>query len=86
MLAKKANGAVVVLVIVIILIIMYWIVNLSFRECSSDKDCGADRYCGSDFKCHEKIINRVEYNLTGPAAIIGLAIIIAAIILKWRRR
>lgn len=85
MLGKRANAGAIVLLIIVILILIYWIVNLSSRECNSDKDCGTDRYCGSDFKCHDKIINKVEYNLMGPAVILGIAIIVGAIILRWKR-
>jgi len=86
MLGKKANAAVILLALILIIIVVYWIVNLSSRECNHDDECGTDRYCGSDFKCHDKIINRVEYSLMGPALVVGFAIVIGAIILRWKGR
>jgi len=52
------------------------------HECNSDSDC--DGYCGSDFKCHAfpVIENTVHTSWTVPAAILGLAIIIAAFVLR----
>jgi len=82
---KKANAAVIVLVIILLVVIISWGANFAGRGCSKDADCGTDYYCGSDFECHEfKIIEKTEvhYDLLLPAAIIGMAIIIAAIIWK----
>ena len=77
-----------VLFIIIIVIIIVWLVNLSNRECSKDSDCSDGFYCGSDFSCHEfKIVEKTTVNndLIGAGIIIAVAIIIAAIILRYRR-
>ncbi len=55
------------------------------KECKLNSDCQADNYCGSDFKCH--IFPNIENNIvkndwTTPAAIIGLAIVVSAMILR----
>lgn len=84
--SKKANIAVGILVIIIIIIIVVWLVNISGRECTQDSQCGSESYCGSDFKCHkipiiEKTITQNQYGRA--ATILGFAMIIAAVILKW---
>ncbi len=89
MLNKRANGVVAVLVVIIIIVVIVWLVGLAGRECSNDSDCGADHYCGSDYSCHEfKVVEKTEvnYSLLGPSFVIGLAIIIGALILRYRRK
>lgn len=78
---KKADALLVVILIIIILLVI--IFSRALRECSSDDDCPAGSYCGSDFKCHE-IPVKVEYKnaFLVPSLTIGLAIIIAAIIMS----
>lgn len=89
---KKANEAIIaVLVVIIVIIIIAWLVNLGSKECRSDKHCEEDSYCGSDFTCHkipviEKTVVNQEYDFTSAALILGIAIIIAAVILKWKRK
>ncbi len=88
MLDKKANGVVIVLVIIIIIVVIAWLVGLAGRECKNDSDCGADHYCGSDYSCHEfKIVQKTEvnYDLLMPSFVIGIAIIIGAVILRYRK-
>jgi len=82
---KRAEIVSIILVIIIITIALGWLVNLGSRECRSDSQCPADNYCGSDFSCHqiptiEKTL--VKNNLITPSIIIGIAIIIAAIVLR----
>ena len=87
---KKADGGLTaIVIIVVILIFIGWLVNLSNRDCSKDNDCKDGQYCGSDFSCHDfKIVEKdtivQQFSLTGPAIIIGIAIVIAAIILKGK--
>ena len=83
---KKADAGLTLIIIILIFLFLGWIVNLSQRECKSNKDCGSEAYCGSDFSCHtyptiQKTV--VQYNFFWPAVIIGLAIVIVAMILKW---
>lgn len=83
---KRAEaGLVLILIIVIVILLFGWLINVSQRECKSNRDCGSEAYCGSDFQCHQypniqKTI--VQYNLFWPAVIIGIAIMLAAWILK----
>ena len=89
--SKKANGALIILVVVVIIIILYLIIDAATKECWKDTDCGQERYCGSDFKCHDmKIINKTiinnDYGLWKAAIIVAIAIIIAALILRWKRK
>ncbi|MCF7861980.1 hypothetical protein K9M79_07100 [Candidatus Woesearchaeota archaeon] len=88
-LSKKGTVALAVVIIVIVALIFFgWLINLNNRECSSDNDCGDDSYCGSDFACHEHIIveKTIEKNdLIIPSIFVGIAIIVGAIILKWKR-
>jgi hypothetical protein len=84
---KAVVPAVLGVIIVIIVVLVIW--NYAGRECSKDTDCGNERYCGSDFKCHEfKIIQKTEINnnFMIPAIIVGIAIIIAAIVLRGKKR
>jgi hypothetical protein len=58
------------------------------RECNLNSDCGSERFCGSDFKCHDypsiqKTVN--NYNFMPAATIIALAIVLAALILRFKR-
>ena len=83
---RKGSAAVVVLVIIIILIVVGWLISISGRECKKNEDCKADHYCGSDFKCHEfPVIIKEKNNLFWPSVIIIIAIIIGAIILKYKK-
>ncbi len=83
---KKGEAVLaVILIIIIIVIFLGWLVNVGTKECRSDSECGNDNYCGSDFSCHQiPVIEKtiVKNNLIVPSLIIGLAIIIAAIVLK----
>lgn len=90
MLDKKAQGAGIALIIIIIIIIIYAIIVNAVKECRSDTDCGSERYCGSDFKCHDmKIVQKTiiqnQYETWKAALVLGIAIIIAALILRWKR-
>lgn len=60
------------------------------RECSKDAQCGENKYCGADFSCHQipqititKTEVRTDY--TTPAAILGISIVLASLILKKRQ-
>jgi hypothetical protein len=85
---KKAVAAAVLWVIIVVLAI--WIITYyAGRECSKDTDCGSDKYCGSDFKCHQfKVIEKTEvhYDFLLPAVFIAIAIIIAAFVLRGKKR
>jgi hypothetical protein len=86
---KKAASAVMVIIIIVVAIFLYWLVTgtMQKKECKKDSECGEGYYCGSDFACHEfKVVekNVIEYNLLVPSIILGFAIIIAAIILRWK--
>jgi len=57
----------------------------SQRECNHNGDCRATAYCGSDFSCHEYPhvqTTNVQYDFTKAAAIVGLAIILGAVIVR----
>ncbi len=82
---KKANIGIAVLITVIVLIVLWWLLGFASRQCSYDSQCPADNYCGSDFKCHQhKVVERnvVVNDYSTPAAIIAIALIIAALIIK----
>lgn len=88
---KKADGGLTAIVIIIIIIVFLgWLVNVANRECNKNSDCAKDEYCGVDYGCHEiPVITKTEtpvqrtYNFIGPSVIIGIALIITAIILRW---
>jgi len=77
---------IIFLTIIFSAIALFALIDISSRECRSDSQCPADNYCGSDFSCHqiptiEKTV--VKNNLILPSIIIGIAIIIAAIVLRF---
>jgi len=86
---KRADGGLtVVLVVIIVVIFLGWLANLGSKECRSNTDCGNEFYCGSDFACHQiPVIEKtiVQNNLVVPSIIIGIAIVIAALILRWNK-
>ena len=84
---KRAEIFSIVLIIIVITIALGWLVNINSRECRSNSQCPTDNYCGSDFSCHqiptiEKTI--IKNNLLVPSIILGLAIIIAATVLRFK--
>jgi len=87
---KKGNIMIIVIVVwIIIAIIMVGSVVLLYkntvgaRECRNDSDCPSNNYCGSDFACHQfKIVEQTENRYTGAAIIVGIAIVVAAYILR----
>jgi len=86
---KKAELLTILIVITFILFATIgfgtWLINLGSRECKTNSQCGSDSYCGSDFACHQiPVIEKtiVQNNFVVPSIIIGIAIVIAAIILK----
>lgn len=82
---KKADGAVIVLIIILIILVLGWWYNISQRECDDNNDCDDNYYCGSDFECHEiPIVTEVKNGLLLPSIIIGIAIIIGAVILRYK--
>jgi len=88
MINKKSEAGLTVLLIIIIAVLFFgWLINIGQRECRSNKDCGSEAYCGSDFSCHtypniQKTV--AQYHFLAPSIIIGIAIIIAAIIFRWK--
>ncbi|MBC8500370.1 MAG: hypothetical protein ISS25_01760 [Nanoarchaeota archaeon] len=95
MLGKKGDVAVIIILIIIIIVVIVWLISLALRECRQDNDCEEDYYCDSDFTCNkipviEKtttpvIINRDYSGLAKYFTFLGLAVIIGAIILKFKR-
>lgn len=86
---KGEMGLLVILIIIIVLFFFGWLINVSQRECKTNRDCGSEAYCGSDFSCHQypsiqKTV--VQYSLFWPAIIIGMAIVAAAWIFRQQPR
>lgn len=86
---KSAELLTILIVITFILFAVMgfggWLIDLSSRECRSDKQCPGDNYCGSDFACHQiPVIEKtiVQNNFVVPSIIIGIAIVLSSIILK----
>lgn len=83
--SKKASGSFILIALVIFLSV-WWLVNVSSRECNTNNDCSSESYCGSDFTCRtypniQKTV--VQYSLLWPSVIIALALIITTLILRW---
>lgn len=83
--SKKASLAVAVVIVIALFIIFAQIISLSKRECSFDRDCASDSYCGSDYQCHKYPVI-TETNYVPAALIIGISLIIAAVILRWKKQ
>ena len=76
----------IVLLTLVILLFLGWLITVNKRECTTDNQCGEGYYCASDFGCHKMPVYEktvVETSLVAPAVIIGLAIILAAIVMRW---
>ena len=59
------------------------------KECNFNSDCQSGNYCGSDFKCHSfPVIENtiVKNDWATPAAILGLAVVFAAFILRRKQQ
>lgn len=88
--SKKAEiGIGAIFLVAILVFFAGWLIETNQRECRSNKDCGSASYCGSDFACHEyPVIQQtvVKYNLLFPSLIIGIAIVAAAFIYRWKSR
>lgn len=83
---KKGMALGIAIIVVIALFIIFSkIIELAQRECGGDKDCSGDSYCGSDFRCHEyPVITKNNYF---PAALaLGLCVVAAAVILRWKKQ
>ncbi len=92
MLGKKGDVMLVtILILIILVIIIMFVDNFALRGCRRDSECGDNSYCGVDKECHthpvierEIIKERVAQDLLFPSVILGLALIIAAVIYKWK--
>ena len=85
---KKASAIILVLVIILIVIAVLWVKGIASRECSKDSDCGDRFYCGSDFACHEfqvVEVTNVTNNYLLPSLIVGIALIAAALIMRYKK-
>ena len=74
---------------VVILVFIGWLINIGIRECNSDSQCGSGYYCGVDHSCHKMPVveKQVMHNsLVLPAIIIGLAIILAAVVIRFGQK
>lgn len=86
---KAEAGLVIVLVIIVVLFFFGWLINVSQRECKTNRNCGSESYCGSDFACHQyPAIQKtvIEYNFFWPAVILGMAIVASVWIFKQPRQ
>ena len=84
---KKGNAAAIILVIIIIIVLIGWWASIANRECTSDLECGEEHYCGADYKCRQiPIIEKtiINHDYTQASLILGVFIVIAAIIIKWK--
>jgi len=84
---KKGIAPIIVIVILCVIILIFYVMDVSQRECNSNKDCSKNSYCGADNACHEfpKQIVVTEHNYILPAIILSIALIVAAYIFKGGR-
>jgi len=89
-LSKKGFAWAGLLAFVVVIGLVVSFSNVATRECSKDTQCGETKYCGSDFSCHKIPVitvtkNEVKYEYTQAAALLSIAIVMAALILKKRQ-
>ena len=86
---KKAEAATAIIIVIIIIVFLGWLINVGNRECNSNGDCKDNYYCGVDYNCHQiPVIEKeivIQNNYVWPSVIIGMSIIVAAVILRYRR-
>jgi len=89
LLHKKADAVAAIIIVLIIVIFLGWLISIGNRECNSNKDCRDGYYCTVEHSCNKiPVIEKeiiVQNNYIWPSVVIGLAIIIAAIILRYKR-
>ncbi len=89
LLNKKADAVAAIFIVLIIVVFLGWLINIGNRECNSNNDCGDGYYCSVEHACNKipvlekEVVVQRSYVL--PALIIGLAIVVAAIILRYRK-
>tara|TARA_Y100000310_G_scaffold284739_2_gene307711 strand:+ start:300 stop:605 length:306 start_codon:yes stop_codon:yes gene_type:complete len=84
---KKGNAAAWIIIVIIIIILIGWWYSVANRECTTDRECGEEMYCGADYACHQiPVIEKtiVNHDYTKAAFILGIFIVIAALINKWK--
>ena len=85
---KKAILCHIIPIIIVVGLVWLFIfaIKLTYtEECSSNGDCGSNSYCGSDKKCHN-MPTKVNRDFTSAIIIIGISLIIAFILLTWKRK
>ncbi|MFC1691448.1 hypothetical protein ACFL0W_04685 [Nanoarchaeota archaeon] len=89
---NKKGAIAIIIAVILAIIILIMLFTYAARECNSDSECAEEEYCASDFSCHPVpivqetyVTNNVTYNLTKAALILGLAIVVAAYILRKKR-
>jgi hypothetical protein len=84
---KKGAAAGIVLVILALFLFAIFLINIASRECNSNSDCSDDQYCSTDYRCYQfpdKVLVK-DRSFLGAAFILGLAIVIAAVILRYKK-
>jgi uncharacterized ion transporter superfamily protein YfcC len=84
--SKKSEALTIIVIVVIILVFLGWVINVGSRECKNNSQCGSGQYCGSDYACHQiPTIEKttVKNNLILPSIIIGIAIVMGAVIIRY---
>lgn len=85
---KKADAVAAIFIVLIIVVFLGWLINIGNRECNSNKDCKEGYYCTVEHSCNKiPVLEKeivIQHNYIWPSIILGLAIIIAAIILRYK--
>lgn len=86
---KKGDAVAAIIIVVIIVVFIGWLISVGQRECNSNNDCGEGYYCGVKHNCHKiPVLEKeviIQHRYVWPSIIIGLAIVAAAIILKYKK-
>lgn len=87
---RKGDLITLTLGVALTIVLVIFAFNALMKQCRSNDDCSKREYCGSDFRCHEFPAEIVPYDYTnaiiGASLIIGLAIVGAAVVLRWPSR
>lgn len=85
---KKGVAAGIVLVVLALFLFALFLINIASRECNSNSDCKDTEYCSTDYRCYQfpdRVVVDEGTSFMGAAFILGVAIIIAAIILRYKK-
>ena len=75
----------ITIIVLLAIISAFLIASYISRECNTNPDCNENQYCAYNNKCYSCPNIQPKYsNLLSSALVLGIAIVIAALILKGK--